>query len=121
MDASLVIQGDADGGGSFGASPIPYDGNAHVATATVTGVSGSLAIPGNGTVTVSYTKNGGAFAGTPTDAASYTASASFSSTNDNYNNANSTVDASLVINKATPTVAVSGGPFNYDGNQHATV
>src|SRR5207244_1305961 len=105
----------------FAASPIPYDGAAHAATATVTGVSGTLAIPANGTVTLSYKKGGVVFAGTPTDAASYTASAHFASSNTNYNDADSTVDAVLTINKATPTVAVgfAASQIASDAGRHA--
>src|SRR5207249_94430 len=103
---------------NFAASPINYDGNSHPATATVTGVSGPLAVPANGTVTISYKKGGLGFAGTPTDAASYTASAHFASSNPNYNDADSTADSSLTINKADPVVTASGGVFTYDGNPH---
>ena len=38
--------------------------------------------------------------------------------NANYD-ASADVDQSFTINKATPTVTVSGGPFTYDGNPHA--
>src|SRR5207249_9600181 len=51
---------------SFAASPITYDGTAHSATATVTGVSGALAIPADGTMTISYKKSGSP-SGTPQD------------------------------------------------------
>src|SRR2546422_369303 len=94
---------------SFAASPIPYDGNPHPAAATVTGVKSIVLGASDGTVTISYKKGGVAFAGTPTDAASYTASAHFASSNSNYNDADSTVDAALVINKATPVVKIFNG------------
>jgi len=54
------------------------------------------------------------------NAGSYSASAHFTSTDNNYNDASSTVAALLTINKATPTVAVSfaTSPITYDGNSH---
>ncbi len=108
---------------TFPVSPISYDGNNHAATVTVTGVSGPLTLPADGSTTITYLKSGSS-SGTPVDAGSYTASATFTSTNPNYNNASSTATASLVINKATPTVAVTfpASPTTYDGNNHpATV
>ena len=87
-------------GVTFTPNSITYDANAHVASATVTGVSGTLAVPANGNLTIRVQKERAVFAGTPTDAASYTASAHFASSNSNYNDADSTVDASLIINKA---------------------
>jgi hypothetical protein len=42
---------------SFAASSITYDGDPHPATATVTGVSGVLAVPTNGMVAISYKKS----------------------------------------------------------------
>src|SRR5439155_1434817 len=78
------------------------------ATASVTGINSSPLGVSDGTVTISYKKNGLLFAGTPTDAASYTGSASFVSSNGNYNNANSTVDASLTISQADATITVNG-------------
>jgi hypothetical protein len=95
---------------TFAASSIPYDANGHAASATVTGVSGTLAVPANGSVTISYKKNVTVFAGTPTDAASYTASAHFSSSNSNYNDADSTVDALLTINRANTATTVTSSP-----------
>lgn len=82
---------------TFGATPITFDGDPHPAVVTVTGVSGPLAIPGNGTTTISYTKNGAPFIGTPTLVGNYTASATFTSTNGNYTNASSTTNALLTI------------------------
>jgi hypothetical protein len=92
---------------NFAASPITYDANGHAATAMVTGVSGALAVPANGTLTISYKKNAAAFAGTPTDTASYTASSHFASSNSNYNDADSMVDAALTINRANTATTVS--------------
>jgi hypothetical protein len=104
---------------SFAASPITYDGNTHAATATVTGInSTALSVLADGTVAISYKKGGVAFAGTPTDAAGYTASAHFTSSNTNYNDANSTVDATLTINRADATITVTPYTVIYDGNAH---
>ena len=82
---------------SFGASPITFDGNPHPAAVTVTGVSGPLTVPGNGTTGITYTKDAALFVGTPTFVGIYTAAASFTSTNGNYTNASSTANASLTI------------------------
>jgi hypothetical protein len=102
---------------SFAASPITYDGNPHAASASVTGVGGANISTGHGTLTVSYTPGGN---NAPVNAGSYTASAHFASTDDNYNNADSTTPASLTIDKATPTVTVSfaTSPITFDGDPH---
>ena len=92
-------------GGAF-----PYDGAAHAATAeaTVNGVS----VAG----TISLTYNGDAAA--PVNAGTYAVVASFTPTDvTNYNPA--TGNGSITIEKATPTVTVTGGPFTYDGQPHA--
>jgi hypothetical protein len=99
---------------SFGSSPVTYDGNPHPATATVAGVGGVDLTSGHGTATVSYTPGPGA----PVNAGSYTASAHFASSDGNYNDADSTVAASLTINKADPAVTAVGGTFTYDGSPH---
>jgi N-acetylneuraminic acid mutarotase len=104
---------------SFAASQISYDGDPHAATATITGVNNTVLSGGDGTTTISYTKGGNPFNGTPTDADSYAASAHFSSSNGNYTDANSTVPALLTIKKADPTVTATGGTFTYDANSHA--
>src|SRR5205814_7822332 len=70
--------------------PITYDGLTHPATAAVTGVGGADLTTGHGTVTVSYTPGPSA----PVHAGSYSASANFTSTDGNYNDASSTVAAS---------------------------
>ena len=99
---------------SFGSSPITYDGNPHPATATVAGVGGADLTSGHGTVTVTYTPGPGA----PVNAGSYSASAHFQSSDSNYTDADSTVGASLTINKADPVITATGGTFVYDGNPH---
>ncbi len=104
---------------SFAASPINYDGDPHAAIAVVTGVNNTVLSSGDGTTTISYTKGGNPFNGTPTDANSYSASAHFAFNNGNYTDANSTVAASLIINRADPVVTATGGTFTYDANSHA--
>ena len=103
---------------SFTPSTVTYDGNGHAAAATVTGVNSTTLGASDGTVTISYKKNAMTFVGTPTDAASYTASAHFASTNGNYTDADSTVDAALAINKADAHISVTPYGVNYDGNPH---
>jgi len=80
----------------------------------VSGVSGPLT-GADGTVSVLYNPN----VTVPTDAGSYTASASFTSTNSNYSNASSTVDANLTINQAASVVTVTctaGAPYTFTGS-----
>jgi hypothetical protein len=106
---------------SFGTSPIPYDGNSHPATTTTAGVGGADLTTGHGSLTVTYTPGPGA----PLNAGSYSASAHFTSSDGNYNDASSATDATLTIEKANSVtvVSVAGGvSFTYDGDSHpATV
>ena len=88
-----------------------YDANPHAATGSVTGVGGANL----GTPTFTYTPGG---ATAPTNAGSYDVSASFAG-NTNYNAASAPSNATITINKATPTVSVTGGTFTYDTNPHA--
>ncbi|HEV3343427.1 MAG TPA: MBG domain-containing protein [Pirellulales bacterium] len=93
-------------GGTF-----TYDGNSHPASATalasdgVTPVAGSFAFTYNGASTP------------PTAAGTYTVAATFTSTDPSY--ASMTATGAITINPATPTITVSSGPFDYDGNSHA--
>jgi hypothetical protein len=106
---------------SFAASPVPYDGNPHPASAHVTGVGGAdLSSGGHGTLTITYTPGG---ASAPVNAGNYSASAQFASSDNNYNDASSSASASLTINQAPSITVVSGGgTFVYDGLAHpATV
>jgi hypothetical protein len=103
---------------SFGTSPITFDGLGHAATVTVNGVSGPLAIPGDGTTAITYTKDSLPFVGTPKDAGTYTADAAFTSSNTNYNNASSAASTSLVINKANAVCTIVGYTGVYDANPH---
>src|SRR6266498_443545 len=93
---------------------VPYDGNAHTATYTITGVNGETGAT-VGTVDVSNTThtNAGTYA---SDSWSFTGAA-------NYNNIAATT-ISDNINKATPTatLAVNNSPQTYDGSaKSATV
>jgi hypothetical protein len=96
---------------SITGGPFTYDGNPHGATCTVTGIGG---LPIAGTCDLTYTPGG---ITAPTSAGTYSVSASFTSSDSNYDNA--TGSGSITINKATPTVSVTGGPFTYDGSPHA--
>lgn len=81
---------------------VVYDGAAHPATGTVTGVAGAdLGSP-------SFTYDGGSDA--PVNAGTYAVVGSFAG-NSNYEPASGS--GTIVINKATPTVTVSGGTFTY--------
>jgi hypothetical protein len=100
---------------SFATSPITYDGNSHAATTTVTGVGGADLTTGHGTVAVTYTPGPNA----PVNAGSYSASAHFTSTDGNYNDASSTVAASLTINKTDATVVITPYSGTYDANPHS--
>ena len=91
-----------------------FDGSAHAATITVTGVGG-VTVSGSSAVTY----NGVATA--PTNAGTYAVSVSFTSADGNYNNASGS--GSILINKADSITLVSGVfTFTFDGNPHpATV
>ncbi len=95
-------------GGTF-----TYDGYPHPATATVTG-TGTSSVAGS--FSFSYTPGSSS---PPVNAGAYTVTASFTSSDGNYINA--TGSGSITINKATPTVTITGGPFTYDGNPHPAV
>jgi Galactose oxidase, central domain len=108
---------------AFSPNSVSFDANPHAAIATVTGVNSALLTGSDGTTTITYLKSGNP-SGTPTNAGSYTASASFISSNANYNNASSTMDATLTISRATPTatLTVTNSPQNYDNSaKSATV
>jgi hypothetical protein len=98
---------------NFTPSTLTYDANSHPAAAAVTGVGG-VNLAGHGGLSISYTP--GAYV-VPVNAGNYSASAHFTSTDTNYSDGDSAA-ASLLINKATPTVTVTGGSFTYDGNTH---
>ncbi len=89
---------------------ITYDGNPHGASASALGVDGVTAVAGN----FSFTYNGNATA--PTAAGTYTVQATFTSADPSY--ASSVATGTLTIGPATPTVTLSGGQFNFDGNPH---
>jgi Concanavalin A-like lectin/glucanases superfamily/MBG domain (YGX type)/Bacterial Ig-like domain (group 3)/IPT/TIG domain/MBG domain len=90
-------------GGTF-----TYDGASHPATGSVTGVGGAQLGP------LTFTYNGATDA--PLSPGTYNVVASYAG-DANYAAASGT--ATIVINKATPTVAATGGTFTYDGSQHA--
>jgi hypothetical protein len=96
--------------------PFTFDGNSHAATITVTGVGGATVI---GSSAITY--NGIATA--PTNAGTYAVSVSFTSADNNYDNASGS--GSILINKANSTTVVSvagGTTFTYDATAHpATV
>ena len=80
-----------------------YDGNAHGATGTVTGVGGAA---------LAGLNLGETFANVPGGTAHWT----FTDATGNYNDDSGT--ASIVISKANATVSVSGYTGVYDGNAH---
>ena len=95
---------------------VAYDGNAQSVTAP--GVTG-LNAANLGTATISYSLNGMPVA-SPTDAGTYTVTASFTSTNPDYASiAAGTYTTTLTITPATPTIAtLSPITVTYDGNMH---
>jgi hypothetical protein len=90
-------------GGSF-----TYDGQPHVATATLSGVDGEPLGP----MTITYA----GLADPPVNAGTYPVIVSFDG-DSNYRPATDS-SASIVIGKATPAIAVTGGEFTYDGQAH---
>jgi hypothetical protein len=89
-------------GGTF-----TYDAQPHPATVTATGVGGEQLSP----IVVTY--NGSS--GVPVNGGTYAVSASFAGSQ---NYAAVTRTATITINPAWPTVAVTGGEFAYDGQPH---
>jgi hypothetical protein len=85
-----------------------YDGQAHPATATAAGVHGESLGP----VTITY--NG--LSDAPLTAGTYIVAASIAA-DGNYSAASAS--KTIVISKATPVVAVTGGTYAYDGGPHA--
>jgi YDG domain/Bacterial Ig-like domain (group 3)/Galactose oxidase, central domain/MBG domain (YGX type)/Kelch motif len=92
-------------GGTF-----TYNASAHPATATISGVMGDMSLNPS-MVTLSYDPGGTA----PINAGTYQVAGSFAG-NSNYNPASGT--ATITINKATPTLTVTGGTYTYDANPH---
>src|SRR5205085_1992465 len=84
---------------------VTYDGNAHTATGTATGVGGAD-LSGQLTLSGTTHTNAGTFTG---DAWSFAGGA-------NYNDASGTVNDSIA--KATATVNVTPYNVTYDGNAH---
>jgi MBG domain-containing protein/Kelch motif protein len=92
--------------------PFTFDGSAHAATISVTGVGGA-SVSGSSAVTYN------ALATVPTNAGTYAVSVSFTSADNNYDNASGS--GSILINKANSTtvVSVAGGlTFTYDATAH---
>jgi hypothetical protein len=112
-DASFTVQVDlypAIPSITVSAGPFTYNGNPQAVTATAVGTDGVTPVAGSFAFT---------YAGSttpPTDAGSYSVTAAFTSADPGY--ANATVTTTETINPATPTITVSSGPFNYDGNPH---
>jgi len=96
------------------ATDATYDGNPHGATASVTGIGGL-----NQALTVTYTGTGStiypASTTAPTNAGTYTASATYA---ESTNHLSSSDSKPFTINKAssTTTVTIVGGPFTYTGS-----
>jgi hypothetical protein len=98
------------GGGTF-----TYNGTARPITATATGGAGeSLTVTYvySGTGTTTY----GPTATAPSGAGTYAGTASTAGDTNNAS-ANAT-PAAILINKANPTLAATGGSFGFDGNPH---
>jgi hypothetical protein len=97
------------------AGPFTYDGvTADAATATAVGVDGVTPVNGS----FAFTYNGSATA--PIGPGLFVVNAAFTSNDPNY--ASTTVTANLIINSTgtvTPTLTLSNGSADYDGNAHA--
>jgi hypothetical protein len=101
-----ISKADADCSSIAGYS-VTYDGASHTATGSCQGLGsdGVLSV-----LDLSAT--------THTEVGTYTDAWTFTSSNTNYNDANGTL-SDVISAKLVPTVTASGGPFTYDGNQHA--
>lgn len=89
-------------GGSF-----TYDGNAHAASGTATGIGGVNLGP------LMFTYDGSQSA--PVNAGTYAVVGNYLGS---ANYLAGSANATLTIGKATPSVAVNGGTFTYDGTPH---
>jgi hypothetical protein len=96
---------------TISAGPFTYDGLPHAATATAVGTNGVTPVPGS----FAFTYNGSSVP--PTTPGSYAVVSVFISTDPYYGEA--VTNATLTISPATPTINITGGPFNYDGQPHA--
>jgi uncharacterized repeat protein (TIGR02543 family) len=101
-----------------GAGTFTYDGNPHEVTAMATGVEGETV---SGTFIITYRPNSTSeyTADPPVNADNYACSIMFLSSDPNYTGANTQVH--VTINKATPTIVVTGGTYTYDGQPHGAV
>ena len=88
-----------------------YDGQPHPATVSITGVSGDNSLTSS-MVTLTYTPAVSA----PVNVGSYSVKGTFGG-NTNYNSATSNT-ATITINKANATIAVTAYSVAYDGNAH---
>jgi hypothetical protein len=89
------------------AGPTTYNGHPQAVAATAVGSDGVTPVAGSFAFT---------YAGSttpPTDAGSYTVTATFTSAEPSY--ADATVTTTETINPASPTITVNSGPFTYDG------
>jgi len=103
---------------AFAASNLVYDASAKTGTGSATGVGSPAEVLSPvtlsyvGTGSTNYTASGTA----PTNAGSYTITASFAG-NNNYE-AHSSETVPFIISKATPTIALTAYDVIFDGNAH---
>ena len=112
--------GKADASVSITWADVDFDGNAHPASASVSGVGSPAEDLGDADSLTYYagaTATGTPLAGAPTDAGTYTVKADFDG-NGNYKPASAT--KTIVIDQAdtTTTVTCGAGPFTYNGSAH---
>jgi hypothetical protein len=91
--------------------PFVYDANPHPAIAAATGIGG---VAVDGVLAITYSPGGTV---PPVNAGAYVVTAAFTSADPNYGPALGT--GTLTINRATPSVIVTGGTFAYDGTPHS--
>ena len=100
---------------------VAYDGAAHAGQGIVYDIDGYTVLSDAPAISyLSYDLNTGTFvplATTPVDAGYYLVVATYTSNNPNY--ADSVGYDYLIIDQATPTVTINGGPFNYTETSHA--
>ncbi len=93
------------------AGEVSYDGNPHAASAAAVGIDGVTPVAGSFAITYNGDPN------PPTDAGTYTVQATFTSSDPSY--AGAVATSTLTIDPAAPTITLSTGPFDYDGNADA--
>jgi len=117
-DSKTFVIGKADPTVSITWADATYDGNAHGASVSVSGVGSpaeDLSPPDSVIYYVGSDTTGAELTGAPTDAGTYTVEAKFDG-NSNYNPASATKTIEIDRANTSTTVTCGAGPFTYSGS-----